>query len=149
MKWLPYGLSSAYNQPDQFGDDYQLDLKLYFLFYLKLSLCVRCNLLSCSTWFYYVHQTVTCEKWMFRNTRKENFYLCLKGFLTSVLETLETKFIYKERKTSLLSLISSHCWWSNITGKRCLYSVEMWKALKTNTTNLEVGIFFLWGMSDL
>lgn len=43
-------------QPNQFIDGYQLDLKLYFSFYLKISLCVRFSLVSCLVWFYYVHQ---------------------------------------------------------------------------------------------
>lgn len=90
-------------------------------------------------------KAVTYEKWMFRKTRKENFYLCLKGLLTNVLETLETKFLYKDHKTFLLPLISCHCWWSNTSGKCYLYSGEMWKALNTNTPKLEVDIFFCEG----
>lgn len=111
---------SAYTQLDQFGDDYQLDLKLYFLFYLKTFLCVRCNLLSCSTWFYYVHQTVH-EKWM-SETMERKFLFVPQGDSSPVFWKLWKLNLYtKNVELFLLSLISSHCWWSNITGKRCLY----------------------------
>ena len=64
--------------------------------------------MNCCIWFYYVHQgSEILEMNVQKHSWRESFYLRLRGILTNVLETLETKFIYKKHKILLLSLTSN------------------------------------------
>lgn len=96
IKWLPSGLSSAYNQPDQFLDDYQLDLSCNFHFIYKFLCEVFLGELFHFILLYPPNEVL--EMNIQKNSQRENFYLCLEGLLTNVLKTLETKFIYRNIK---------------------------------------------------
>lgn len=133
MKWLPYGLSSAYNPAWPIWGWLSVRSEVILLFYLKLSLCVRCNLLSCSTWFI----TYT-KQWHVRNecseTQERKFLFVQRDSSPVFWKLWKLNLYTKERRTFLLSLISSHCWWSNITGKAlslfCRNVEKHWKLIQ-------------------